>query len=382
MRLLIFKLWLLLSCLIASPWAFAKVTSIAPNTIIDQDTTYQSTTLDLNSGSFVVINQATLTIENSNIVGAITPEKNFLINVVNGKLNLRKNSVHLTTANIQPNPLHPPLYYAIKLADGSMTIDDNEFSIEHPYLVGLLSTGKTATKDIIFTNNRVTNLHGGIAITNSSNALVANNKFSRVSSSNVLIVQGSHHNIKNNTFIFSGNNNVGDAIDLFDSNNISIYKNNIFSGSCYSMVVLLSKNILIDSNNIVGGVTYAVYVSTFVDFRGADREFIANAFADYQPTNISNENIIVTNNYLAQNRFGLTANKVDGLTVKNNIFVQHFQDRNARRFWTNNDNLVQSTTNIVWEDNLYKEAYAQNMVDPNLYAIKWVTFPLHGGIIL
>lgn len=223
----------------------------------------------------------------------------------------------------------------------------------------MLTTTTLATNNIHITDNFIDNLHGGILLRNTHHALIRNNRFQRTSSSNIFIIEGTDTLIEKNTILFAGNNNVGDSIDVVNSDHINLFQNYIASDSCYSIVISGSKNIIIHQNKILGGITYAIYLTPAL-----------------------NTNVTVTNNYFLQNRYGLAGKSIDGLIVKNNLFVQRFRDNASRQFWTNNDLLFRDTANLTWQNNFYKEAYSQDMNGNNKQASKLVEFPLHGGVVL
>ena len=96
----------------------------------------------------------------------------------------------------------------------------------------------------------------------------------------------------------------------------------------------------------------------------------------------NNQNITIAKNYISQNRYGLTAIDVDTLIVKENIFIQKFPDNSTRKFWTDNQILLTNVSNLIWKDNLYKEAYSQDNEDENTQSSYFVTFPTYHGVVL
>lgn len=367
---------------IVSRVSFAEIIIVAPNTIIEKDTTYHNVILDLSHGSFLITKNASLKIENSIINGSISPDNPFLINVTSGNLILKNNTFNVISTNIPANPNHPPLNYLINISQGVASIIGNRFTTNKFYTVGFLASTRSMTSDLNINDNDIRNLHGGILLRNSYRAHILNNKFINVSSSNIYIIGGSHHLIKGNVILFSGNNNIGDGVDLSDTENTSLSENYILSGSCYSVVILRCKNILIDRNKIVGGITYAIYITYSEQLVDSYHKHFLR-FSDKDPViDGVNENITITNNYLSQNRFGLAARVVHGLTVKNNVFIQWFRDSHSRKFWTDNDVLLQDINNVIWEDNLYKEAYPQQTQGNDEKSSKFVIFPMHGGVSL
>jgi Right handed beta helix region len=379
-----FYYYLSLILLMFSHACFSKTIVIAPMTKIESNTAYKNVTLDLSAGSFIISKNASLNIENCIVNGTIAPNNPFLINLLNGKLILKNNRFNVTSSNIIPNRNNPSLYNTINIFQGDVTIVNNKFTIDKLYTVGLLITNKSPTSNIDISHNNIHHFHGGLLLRNSHHAIISNNKFSNISSSNIFILEGSNNLIKKNSILFSGNNNNGDGIDITDSDNITLRENYISSASCYSVVILRSKNIFIDKNKIIGGITYAIFISPTAYMLGLYHEnfslsFGKNQIKDFAATNI---NINVTNNYLSQNRYGLAAGKVDGLTVRNNTFIQRFSNKNNRKFWTNNDILLKESINVIWDANLYKEAFTQVANDNNARSSNFVIYPLHGGVIL
>jgi len=352
---------------------------VSVNTKIDKNTTYRDCKIDLTNGSFIISKNSTLRISNCEIDGVISPTNTFLF-LSEGKLVLKNNTFIIKTENLIPKPNVPALYYAIKIIDGSTEIIDNTVTLNQAYTVGLLRTDVLPTTKIKFNQNVISNLHGGILLRNTQHADVMNNKFLNVSSSNIFIIQSKNVSIKKNSILFSGNNNVGDAVDLIDSSQVNLVENYISGGSCYSVVVIRGHHILIDHNLIQGGITHSLYITgseSTLDFY-SDQYWMQQ---DLTKSGI-NTNILITNNYLSQNRFGLAVSNMVGLTVKNNVFIQRFVDNKSRSFWTNNKNLFKNVSNVVWENNLYKEAYSQENNGNNDNSSKFITFPSYGGISL
>lgn len=377
------RLTLGLLLLLITHASFSQAIPISREFIIDKDTLYKNVILDLSHGSFLIKENATLTIEGCTVNGTISPNNPLLINVIQGKLILKKNKFNIRSLNIPPKPINPSVYNVINISRGTLNIISNYFFINTPYTVSLLTTGVFYTTDFIFNYNRIYNFHGGILLRNSHHAIIYNNKFSHVSTSNIFLIECSKHLIKKNSLLFPGNNNVGDGIDIVDSKNIMINDNYIASGSCYSLVVLRGQNISIDHNKILNGITYAIYISPAIErinyFNIALSGLVGPSTMedDYY----ANKSINITNNYLAQNRYGLSASNVDGLHVTNNFFIQRFANNNSRQFWTNNDNLLHSVINLDWDANYYKEAYTQDMDEDNKHASSLIDFPIRGGVV-
>lgn len=363
---------------------FAKPIVIPRVTVIDRPTKYDGVILDLTKGSFLVTNNATLQIENSTINGTISPDNPFLINVVNGQIYLKNTKVHVNALNIIPDPIQPSIYYVINVAKGMVTLLKNQFDINEAYTAGLLTTGRFSTSHFDISFNKIRNFHGGVLLKYSNQALVSYNRFLNVSISNVFMLGGKGNVIKNNTILFPGNNNVGDGIDVIDSDNISLLRNYIALGSCYSVVILRGTDVYIDHNMITGGITYALYITPSIGFKDDYNKFLWSLIEkNVKLTDLyANKNIQITNNYLAQNRYGLSAKNVDGLIVKNNIFIQRFSSGSNRKFWTNNDVLLQDNVNVNWVNNLYKEAFTQEPKGNNGHSSRFTAFPSRNGVVL
>ncbi len=363
---------------------FAETVIIDGKTIINQPTTYQNVTLDLSHGYFFVTNNATLKIENAEIKGIISPDNPYFLNVFDGDLTLENNIFDVHVKNIESSPKKSPFYRTIHIRKGKLSMTGNYFTIDKPYTVALLMTEKIPTSGFIIKNNKVDNFHGGFMLSYTSNALVSGNTLSHVSVTNLFTLKGHDNTFIDNTVLFSGNNNVGNGADIIDSNNI-IFNNNFISfGSCYSMVVLRSQDIFIDNNRIIGGITHAIYITSNISLYDAfHTPFMILAYEDNNNAETyKNKNISITNNYFGQNRFGIAAINVDHLYVKGNIFIQKFMNNSSRQFWTNTDNLFQDVINLDWENNIYKEAFVQNITENNINGLKYVLYPSRGGVIL
>lgn len=385
--ILFFHLVTLLSLGLFTP-VYAKTIKIAPQTTITQATQYSNVTLDLTNGSFVISNQATLTLINCNIISTITPTLPNSIYVDDGTLILQNNTFTVSTHNIPVIPGKQSIYNVILFSKGQLAMTDNHFTIVQAYTVGLFSTKGNPTSNFVIQRNRIHQFHGGIYISDSQHAIISDNYLTQISNGNIVIIRGGNHIIQNNTVLHSGNNAVGDAIDIFDADNVLVQNNYLSLGSCYIMLVLRSQNIIIDHNKIIGGITYALLVTPTFGLKNAELKRYLNQIADLYPAlekienNYLNKNIIITNNYLTLNRFSLAIQSTEGLIVKNNVMIQRFNNDSDRQFWTNNDNIFKDNTQITWENNLYKEAYTQSISDTNRISNQFVPFPLHGGVIL
>lgn len=376
-RLLVFLLFLFYM-----PYCFAKKN--ASVIVIDTPTTYKNTTINLAEQSFHITNDATLDIEDCIITGIISPNNPNLFTLTTGNVILKNNTLSIMTYGLNPDPIHVSLYHVFSISQGNITLDHNHFNIDQPYVVSVLYSGHNMANKIVILNNYFEKFHGGLFISDSQNPVVENNTFISVSGSNIYLNNANQAAIENNTLLFAGRNNVGDAIDVFDSTDTKITKNYIGNDSCYSIYISNCTNLSIDQNKIVGGITYGISLSTSLS-TSANSNYLAllnNTFHPNNTTRTGNFNISITNNYLVQNRFGLTATNTSGLTVSNNYFIQHFSNASDRQFWTNNNYLITNTTNMIWTNNLYKEAYSQANSDDNSLSNQYVIFPKSGGVIL
>ncbi len=353
--------------------------------IIDKSTSYKNVILDLTHGNFLIVNNASLEIENCIINGSISVANPFLIKVVQGYLSLKNNSFNISSINLPEDPPSPSIYDLINVTDGKINIVANHFTVDKSYTVGLLVTGTAHTAKFNITNNMINNFHGGILLRNTTEANIVDNIFKNVSLGNIYIINGYNSLIQGNVILFPGNNNVGDGIDVITSDKITLSHNYIFSGSCYSIIVLKSKNILLDSNRIMSGITYAISIMSSIGITDQYnihlKHFLAKNSINME-ANGNNQNITVINNYLAQNRYGLSVSNVDGLVVENNIFIQRFSNKESRKFWTDNKTLFHNVMHVNWIHNIYKEAFSQNEKNSNEKSLKLVEFPLFGGVDL
>lgn len=350
------------------PSCFAEVVVINGQKTIEQSTVYKNVTLDLDKGSIVIANNATLALENAVIHGTISPQNPFLIQLLKGQLILKNSSFNVSVSNISATPLDPAMFFAIQVVEGKVNLVGNRFDIDTPFTAGLLTTGRSLTSDFVIQHNKIYHFHGAIFLSYSSNAVVSDNYFSRVSLSNILTKNGFNHLFQRNIMLFSENN----GMDILDSDKITLRENHIFQSSCYSLLIMRSRNLLIERNSIVGGKTYAFFIAPTLELRKPYDKFLAKRGA----------HIRIFRNYISQNRYGLTALAVDGLEVRDNIFIQHFPEDEERRFWTNNDVLLNDIVNLTWRDNFYKEAFPQDFSESLEKYLKRVEFPVRGGVSL
>jgi hypothetical protein len=361
--------------------AYADV--IAHNTVISSPTTFSNTTLDMSHGNFIVQNGASLTIENCTINGTISSDNPTLISVQLGSVNLKNNTVVISSVGIEPNPKLEASFYAIKVGRASGQISGNSFIVDKQFTVGLFTTSTILpARNFIITGNSFQNFHGVLYLLNSSNTIIDNNVLRLNSSGNIVIV-GNKSKITNNAIYFAGLNQLGDAIDLVGADDVTLAKNNIFTPTSEGISIVLSSNVLLDSNIITGGITYGIYLYSNADLLDPHK-FAGLIVAKLNKKSIlrtNNENITIRNNALGQNRYGIAATDVNNLVVSNNYFTQRFNDAASRQFWTDNTNLLKNVTGLVWENNLYKEAFTQvNGGDNSMTQI--VPFPASGGVVL
>lgn len=377
------KLILCMLTFLFHPVAFAHYVGIVGQYIIHQDTTYSNVMLDLSQGYFDIQNNAKLVLNNCIVIGTLSPQKPNLIMVGHGSLVLKNNRFKISTVDIMEDHTKQSLFSLLKVLQGKVTIVGNEFLIMKPYTASLLVTDNFYTSDFNISHNRIKYFHGGFILKNSHRAYLAFNQFTRVSISNILLFKNSKAILEKNEILFSGNNNVGDGIDLIDSEDILLNENYLASGSCYSIVILRGKNISLLSNMVIGGITYAIYISGTGMDAGHPKlgSYLMNYLAAPNTPNI-NLNIKLVNNYLAQNRYGLAASDVIGLMVEDNIFIQKFLNDKNRIFWTNNEVLLRNVTQLTWLKNRYKEAYPQDSVDDGKRSSHFAVFPPSGGVKL
>jgi parallel beta-helix repeat protein len=371
---------------------YAETIVIYPNTIISFPKTYTNVTLDLSHGSFIIKNNAQLTIKNCNIIGTISPDNPILINIDSGKLDISNTQAKISTINISPHPTTQSLHYFITMNQGQLSLNGNSFKIDNAYTAGFLITNANiATTGIQITHNQFEKFHGVIYLLASDNAVVSDNNFSNNSYGHIVLISN-NSSIVHNTIAFSGNDQLGNAMDIIDSSNVNIINNSLLTPTCHGIYVLNSRNMLIKYNRIFGGITYAMNIYTYAETQANDHiksdtikndtDYIKTILSSHKMKNNISDNITITNNFMSQNRYGIAASDVDGLVVSNNYFIQRFSDANSRKFWTDNNNLFKNVTHLTWSNNFYKEAYTQAINGDNSKSNKFVIFPQTGGIIL
>ncbi len=375
--------------LLVSHVSFAQPIVIPPNTVISHSKTYDNVTLDMTNGSFIIKNNATLTINNSIINGNLSKKNPILITVENGNLQVANSQAIIKAIDVTPHPLTQSLYYMIQVAMGGLTMTGNSFQIDQPFAAGLLiTTSSIPTSGFKILNNKFERFHGVLYLISTDNALVSKNTFMKNTYGNMVII-GSNSQITQNTIYFSGNNRLGNSIDVIDSNNINVSQNLLFTPTCHGIYVFNSTNVVVDSNRVSGGITYAVNVFTHPEtlagnqkLTSDDSDYLKSIMGTYKMKNVTSANITITNNYMSQNRYGIAASDVSGLNISNNISIQRFVDNDARQFWTNNNILLQNVTGLTWSNNLYKEAFTQEEGGDNSKSLSFIAFPQTGGVSL
>lgn len=364
------------------PNVFAGPIPIVGRVVIDKDTTFKNVELDLSQGYFEVVNKASLQLENCIVKGIVSNKKPMMFNVEEGRLSLKNNDVTVKSVGIVATPATPSVYHVIKFNKGKLTFISNQFVVDKSYTVGLLATTGENNYGVDIRYNKIKNFHGGFTLKRTRHSFFIENRFSNVSITNILILEGRDVNIVKNQTFFSGNSSLGDAIDIIDSKDIVIRDNFIGTGACYGILILRSNHIFLERNKILGGITYAITIKSVM--ASDDNDQSVNKLTGLHPGKklALNNDINIIGNYFSQNRYGLTASDVDGLIVKNNIFIQKFPTTAARRFWTDNKIMFKNVSNLVWQQNRYKEAYTQVPSGQEEISNKFVPFPVIGGVNL
>lgn len=359
---------------------FATI-AIHGNQIITTPTTYSNTDLDLTDGRFTINSGGSLTIQNSTINGTISSSNPFFVSVNGGSVNLTNNTVSVKASGITPDSSNRAQNQVIQVQQGNVNMVQNNFSVDTSFTVGLLATQSVATTDFKIDNNTISNFHGGLYLINSNNAEVNDNTFKNVSYSNIFNM-GNLSKFNRNLISFPGNLTLGNAFDIINSDGVTIADNIIASGSNYGIFVMGGQNLFISNNKITDGLSYAIFIQTPSLLEASKNIYLSHLLASKKIRAGMNNNIVITNNYLAQNRFGLSGGMVNNLIVTDNTFIQHFTDSSTRQYWTNNDILLPSVTNLTWINNLYKEAFTQDNDGDNSPALQFVSFPAHGGVFI
>jgi parallel beta-helix repeat protein len=216
--------------------------------------------------------------------------------------------------------------------------------------------------------------------------VIDGNLFNTNSYGNIVLI-GDNSVIYNNRIHFSGRDQQGNGIDILDCSGVVVRNNVLFTSTCRGIYVVSSNDVVIDGNSITGGITYGIILldqdalmnNNFVDKKDDYAVSFVKKLGKILPE--SSSNISVTNNVLSQNRYGLTATGIDGLTVTGNYFSQRFDTAADRLFWTNNAILLQNVTNLEWSNNTYKEAFTQINGGDNSMT-QFVPFPSTGGVVI
>ena len=366
--------------MVLSTTCFAQTIVISPNTVISHSKTYDNVTLDMSNGSFIIKDNAILTIRNSIINGTLSKNIPVLINADKGVLNLKNNHVKIATNGLSPHPTTQSLQHVIQLAMAGLTMDHNTFVIDKAFTAGLLiTTASIPTANIKILDNKIEHFHGVAYLIGTDNALISGNTLNKNTYGNLLVI-GSNSKIINHTISYSGNNRLGNSIDVIDSNNITVNGNLILTPTCHGIYIFNSRDVVIEDNYINGGITYAMNILTFPETLQTN-QYINTLIQGMHLTNRMSSNITVSHNLLSQNRYGIAGSDIDGLNVTHNIFIQRFEDDAARTFWTNNNVLLQNVTQVNWEHNLYKEAYTQEENGSTSRTDHFVQFPATGGVM-
>lgn len=367
--------------------AYAETIVIYPNTVVSFSKTYTNVTLDLSKGSFIIKNNAKLTIKNCNIIGTLSIDNPILFNVDTGTLDISNTQANITTLNLPEHPTTQSLQYVITMNQGKLYLNSNTFKIDKSFTAGFaITNANIPTTGFQITNNIFEKFHGVLYLLASDNALISDNMFGNNSYGHIVLISN-NSSILRNTIAFSGNDHLGNSMDIIDSSSINIRDNLLLTPTCHGIYVLNSHNLLIDSNRIFGGITYAMNIYTYAETPSnenikTDNDYIKVLLSTYKLKNTISNNITITNNFMSQNRYGIAASDVDGLVVSNNYFIQRFTDSDSRKFWTDNSNLLKNVTNLTWSNNLYKEAYTQAISGDNSQSNKFVVFPQTGGVVL
>lgn len=365
--------------LAACPLSLAKTVILKTNQIINTPTSYNNVTLNLTSG-FIIEPGGSLDIENSVINVQISPSNPYFVYMTTGALTLKNNTVNVTVSGIAPSPYSPLPYELIQIDQGALSVIHNSFTVSQPYSVAFLMTNPGfATSGFTINQNTIQNFHGGIYLSNSNSAEVDENTFNNVSLSNVWN-SGNSSEFKANILSFPGNLKAGNAFDLVNSNDVNVSDNIISSSINYGIHILGSSNILISNNKISDGRSYGIAIENPATFKNA--KALAGAKGTKANMPCANNKITIQGNYIAQNRYGLTADNADSVTVIGNVFIQRFPDPGSRSYWTNNTNLLNGVTNLIWVHNYYKEAFTQDIAGINDLTKQFVPFPEDGGVTL
>jgi parallel beta-helix repeat protein len=170
-------------------------------------------------------------------------------------------------------------------------------------------------------------------------------------------------------------------MDIINSDTINIRQNLLLTPTCHGIYTLNSSNLVIDSNKVFGGITYAINVLSYPEIKAED-DYVKKISALAPRQNVATTNVVISNNFMSQNRYGIAVSDTSNLNVNNNVFIQRFSDAVARKFWTNNSILLQNVTGLTWTNNIYKEAFTQEINGDNSQSLTIVPFPQTGGVTL
>lgn len=365
-----------------SKLAFAQTIVISGNQTINKPVSYDNVTLDMSNGSFTVVKSGKLQITNSVVNVTISAANPFFATLNQGSLILKGNTFNVIASGIMPNPSAQALYNLIQVTRGTLNIEANQFMVDKAFSVGFIKTNPSFnTQGFQILQNKIQNFHGGIYLYNSSLAEVDDNSFENVSFANIFNF-GNMNNYKRNIFSFPGNLDLGDAIDIINSDTIIIRDNIISSSSNYGIFIMGGQNLFIQNNKITDGLSYGIFIQTPQPVIQSKNKYLAQLLGKYKMTFLLNNAISITNNYFEQNRYGLAGEEIQNLTVTDNIFIQRFNDNASRQHWTDNTVLLPSATNVTWLNNSYKEAFTQDNEGDNSQALDIVPFPASGGVSL
>lgn len=360
--------------------AFADII-LHGNQNINSPVTYDNETLNLTDGRFTVNPGGALSITNSTVNITISPANPFFVSLMSGSVKLMNTKVNVKTSGIPQNGDVKAAYKFFDVTQGAVSLDNNSFKINNPYTVSFFETKGTVTNTGYKINdNIIANFHGGLYLNNINEAEVNNNYFTNVSFANIFN-SGDLSKFTNNIMSFPGNFKTGNAFDIINADGITISNNMINSGVNYGISITGGTNIFIDNNQITDCKSYAIYINTPTLKTMQKNQYLSALMPAFKKLQ-ENTNIVISNNYLAQNKYGLAAGDVNTLIVTNNIFIQKFSDTSIRQFWTNNDNLLPTVDNLIWSDNVYKEAFTQENGGDNTPALQFVSFPAHGGVVI
>ncbi len=368
-------------CMMMSNVGFAAVIDLHGNQVINKSVKYKNAVLNLSDSRFTVSNGATLEIENSTINITISKENPYFINLKNSILILRNNRVNVSTTSALNNEHTKPEFQLINIQRGSFNIESNNFISYSQDAPLFLEITEADGHTLNILNNKITAFQDGIYLFNSSHVIVIGNTFESVASTNIFNI-GDSNTIQRNIFILPGNLKSGNAIEIVNSSGLDISDNIIAGAANYGIYLGGCQNSFIYNNKISDGASFAIYIGK--SSIAAKYKYLENSTLRMNDNDQIHENryITIRHNYISQNKYGLAGGPVDHLTVANNIFIQRFANSALRQYWTDNTILLSMTTNLFWTDNLYKEAFTQEVPGNNQGTFQFITFPQNGGVVL